>query len=484
MNFFPLIIHGFGNKFADYPKVEAEAKLVAEDLGIDYLWNDLEYRDAAKEDGEMIQSALDSEECIPGNGDWAVKLGVNLYYSANLSRSPLYIKQMPYNSIIYNVFGRSSSNFPTENDVHGRGPGKQKKIVVAGKWCGKVWMSNQVHPLLARKDPEEQEEDRNFHVRVKPEEKPERKSESARKAEITASALRKPGRKRKMMVESGSSKKANNHEEREDPVGDSDDSLDDNSHQQRSRILRSKQVKQETPWRRNRCVEQRAREFDSFVEDELEGGPSTRLRKRIPKPPHKEMEAKPVVVKRQASRKKVKKTPVLKAPASFKTREEEEYPSDSEVVVSSRKRSKKAPAAKAPAGNYSNAKIQQVEEDEEEEYPCDMEGCSMSFSLKSELALHKKNICPVKGCGKKFFSHKYLVQHRRVHIDDRPLKCPWKGCKMTFKWAWARTEHIRVHTGARPYICTESGCGQTFRFVSDFSRHKRKTGHSAKKARG
>ncbi|KAK9278443.1 hypothetical protein L1049_028008 [Liquidambar formosana] len=36
-----------------------------------------------------------------------------------------------------------------------------------------------------------------------------------------------------------------------------------------------------------------------------------------------------------------------------------------------------------------------------------------------------------------------MVQHRRVHRDDRPLKCPWKGCKMTFKWAWTRTEHIR-----------------------------------------
>lgn len=462
----------------DYPKVEAEAKLVAEDLGIDYLWNDFVYRDATKEDGEMIQSALDSEECIPGNGDWAVKLGVNLYYSANLSRSPLYIKQMPYNSVIYNVFGRSSANSPTAPDVYGRGPGKQKKIVVAGKWCGKVWMSNQVHPLLAQKDPEEQEEDRNFHVWVKkPDEKPERKSESSRKAE-TSSAPRKSGRKRKMMVENGSTKKAN-RPEREDPVSDSDDAPDDNSHQQRTRILRSKQVKQETPRRRNSC-EQSAREFDSYVEDELEGGPSTRLRRRNPKPP-KELEAKPVV-KKQTGRRKVKKTPVLKAPASFKMREEEEYQSDSEVGaknISARKKAKKAPAAKAP-GNHNNAKIQ----DEEEEYQCDMEGCTMSFSSKPELALHKKNICPVKGCGKKFFSHKYLVQHRRVHIDDRPLKCPWKGCKMTFKWAWARTEHIRVHTGARPYICTEAGCGQTFRFVSDFSRHKRKTGHSAKKARG
>ncbi|KAE8672301.1 putative Zinc finger C-x8-C-x5-C-x3-H type family protein [Hibiscus syriacus] len=109
--------------------------------------------------------------------------------------------------------------------------------------------------------------------------------------------------------------------------------------------------------------------------------------------------------------------------------------------------------------------------------------CSMSLGSKQALLMHKRNICPVKERGKKFFSHKYLVQHRRVHLDDRPLKCPWKGCKMTFKWAWARTEHIRVHTGARPYVCAEEGRGQTFRFVSDFSRHKRKTGHVGKKGR-
>ncbi|KAH7314591.1 hypothetical protein KP509_21G009900 [Ceratopteris richardii] len=102
----------------------------------------------------------------------------------------------------------------------------------------------------------------------------------------------------------------------------------------------------------------------------------------------------------------------------------------------------------------------------------------MSFSSKQELNLHKRNACTFAGCGKRFGSHKYLLQHRRVHLDDRPLKCPWKGCKMTFKWKWACTEHYRVHTGERPYVCPIPECGRTFRFVSDFSRHKRKTGHT------
>lgn len=110
-------------------------------------------------------------------------------------------------------------------------------------------------------------------------------------------------------------------------------------------------------------------------------------------------------------------------------------------------------------------------------HKCDLDGCSMSFQTKAELLLHKGNRCPVEGCRKKFNSHKYSIQHQRVHDDDRPLKCPWNGCTMSFKWAWARTEHLRVHTGERPYVCKVEGCGLTFRFVSDFSRHRRKTGH-------
>ncbi|KAI5320129.1 hypothetical protein L3X38_039837 [Prunus dulcis] len=77
---------------------------------------------------------------------------------------------MAYNSVIYNAFGRTSpASSPTRIDVYGRRSGKQKKVV-AGKWCGKVWMSNQVHPYLAKKNPEE-EEHRSFHAWAMPDEK-------------------------------------------------------------------------------------------------------------------------------------------------------------------------------------------------------------------------------------------------------------------------------------------------------------------------
>ena len=152
----------------------AEAKLVAEELGIDSLCDEISFRVATKEDEKRIHLSLDSEDAIPGNKDWAVKLGINLFYNTNLSRSPLYNKQMPYNSIIYNAFGHSSpASWPNKYD-NGRRPARQRKVV-ARKLCGRVWMSNQVHPFLVQKDPEEQELERSLHAWPTPDENFERK---------------------------------------------------------------------------------------------------------------------------------------------------------------------------------------------------------------------------------------------------------------------------------------------------------------------
>ncbi|GFP82865.1 probable lysine-specific demethylase elf6 [Phtheirospermum japonicum] len=140
--------------------------------------------------------------------------------------------------------------------------------------------------------------------------------------------------------------------------------------------------------------------------------------------------------------------------------------------------SNKNPVEATPAVKKSR-KVTNKKGNQAGHYKCELDGCTMSFGTKAELTLHKGNRCPVKGCRKKFSSHKNAVQHKRVHDDERPLKCSWKGCTVSFKWAWARTEHLRLHTGERPYECKVNGCGLTFRFVSDFSRHRRKTGHCA-----
>ncbi|KAK1294946.1 Lysine-specific demethylase REF6 [Acorus calamus] len=368
----------------NYTKIEELAKLLSEELDMDYEWKDIDPKEPVEEDEERLRLALEDEEAIPSIRDWTVKLGINLFHSSNLSKSPLYSKQMPYNKVTYKAFGRScSGNSPTKPSV-GRKPGRQKKIVVAGKWCGKskknLFCNLSLHKLIRHPRPRQN--------RV-----------------LSRSRGGQGGRGETHSVEPSLKKQKPEEEE-----------AFENSSMSGGRVLRSGSVKHGTP-----------------LLDESEGGPSTRLRARPVKP--------------EGSKSKVKQ------PKNKKSEKKKKHQSDDTNTI----------------------------EDEGLEYQCDVEGCTMSFGTKHDLVVHKKNICPVKGCGKKFFSHKYLVQHRRVHLDDRPLKCPWKGCKMSFKWAWARTEHIRVHTGARPYVCKESGCGQTFRFVSDFSRHKRKTGHSVKK---
>lgn len=421
----------------EYPKVEGQAKLVAEELGIDYLWKGIHFREATNDDKEKIRSALDDEQIVPGPGDWAVKLGINLYFSANLSKSPLYSKQMPYNAVLYKAFGRRSPvDSPTKPKVSLRKPGRQKKIVVAGKWCGRVWMTSQVHPYLANRDSEEQESE-SIPLNRDTDHEPEtpvtdinlvEKRMLPKEKSLPTTIPRKSGRKRRKLFEDAVSKKAKSPEADDTPI--SVENSPENPSSRCQRVLRSR-VKHED-----------AASNDSNFNEE-NGGSSMCLRRRTSKLKEVKTKAKEVrpkpAVERHLRKRKVKKAP-----------------SNNDVAV----------------------------KDEEAEYQCNVDGCTMGFCTKQELMLHKRNICSVKGCGKKLFSHKYLMQHRRVHMDDRPLKCPWKGCKMTFKWAWARTEHIRVHTGVRPYMCREPGCGQTFRFVSDFSRHKRKTGHSVKKGRG
>ncbi|PPS12676.1 hypothetical protein GOBAR_AA07957 [Gossypium barbadense] len=310
-------------------EIEAEAKSVAEELGIDHPCNDILFGDATVDDEERIRSALDSEDAIPGNGDWAVKLGINLFYSANLSHSTLYSKQIAYNCVIYSAFGRMR-----ENDSR-----------------------HQLTRFPRREQIQCMERSDSF-------------SDDSLEDNHQQQCWRIPRSKIAKFTD------------REDS---SFDSLNGNSHQttnvkqgkcRTTKQVVSQQVKQGTLENRNAKMKQRCRQCDSYVEDEI-GEPSTHLRKRIRKSP-KESETK-LKEKKQTGKKKVKNASNSKTLAAQDTAEVR---------------------------------------DEEPEYQCDMEGCIMSFSSKQELILHKRNICPVKGC-EKFFSHKYLVQHRQVQMCEK-----------------------------------------------------------------
>ncbi|KAL8159864.1 hypothetical protein V2J09_001401 [Rumex salicifolius] len=108
---------------------------------------------------------------------------------------------------------------------------------------------------------------------------------------------------------------------------------------------------------------------------------------------------------------------------------------------------------------------------------CEINQCRKHFKTKAELLLHKQNRCSHEGCGKKFPSHSKFLNHLNSHDKEQSFECTWKGCKMAFNSESAKTEHMQTHMGARPYQCEFEGCGLAFRYLSEFSRHRRRTGH-------
>ncbi|TVU48369.1 hypothetical protein EJB05_08003, partial [Eragrostis curvula] len=121
-----------------------------------------------------------------------------------------------------------------------------------------------------------------------------------------------------------------------------------------------------------------------------------------------------------------------------------------------------------------NSPARKVKKMKTNKFECNIDYCRMTFKTKTELSVHKKNMCTVKSCSRHFRSHKYLRRHQSVHNDDMPYKCPWEGCSIAFKWPWDRAEHFQVHAGAKPYKCMTPGCSKIYKFVSDFSRHRRR----------
>jgi hypothetical protein len=438
----------------EYLKIEAEARCLAAELEVEYDWKDIHFRKANREDREMIQELLQDEESIPTSSDWTVKLGTNLYYSANLAKSPSHNKEIPYNRVIYRAFGCNSSpnNSPEKLKTCERSQGRQKKIVIAGQWCGKVWMSNQVHPILAQRiEGSELEETDDSSV-----------VEASKHNISTATAVTKSRKKRESMT-----------------LEETDTKRPKQTEEYSSRALkRVAQVSSPSPTGIVLRISSRVANRPNKVKSEMTEEEEDDTSHWRTGPPHKtEFEAgKKMKISRGA-----KKT-ALTAP-----KDEEEHPNSAEgsPVSSDAKwdlyprKHRTRTEAKIQLKKATGVKKRTPRETMHvEEYTCSIEGCDTSFDTKKELSLHERDICPVEGCGKKFFTHRYLLQHHKVHTDHRPLKCPWEGCGMAFKWTWSRTEHLRVHTGDRPYVCHEPGCAQTFRFVSDFCRHKRNTGHS------
>ncbi|KAF7039230.1 hypothetical protein CFC21_049273 [Triticum aestivum] len=526
----------------EYLKIEAEARSLAAELEVEHGWKDIHFREANMEDRKMIEELLQDEESIPTSSDWAVKLGTNLYYSANLAKSPLHNKQIPYNRVIYRAFGCSSpDNSPVKLENCEGSQDRQKKIVLAGRWCGKAWMSNQVHPFLAQRieTSELEEADKSSGVEAS-----KRKSstitnvpKSSKKRENMAVEVT-TDTKRPRLAEGHSSKalkgvaevshpaptavvprvssriadranklKSEMTEEDDDPACRPKPKVTSHSRRRPPKKIEVEAKKQMKMSKGDKMMVPTAPNDDEEHPSAAKGGPSAGPATKLELSPRKHR-TRTKTMKQLKKATGEERTPrdhpmhvegytcsIEGCSMSFDTRNELSLHEldicpvkgcgkkffthkfllqHRKVHTETMKQLKKATGEeRAPRDHPMRV----------EGYTCGIESCSMSFDTKKELSLHERDICPVNGCGKKFFTHKYLLQHRKVHTEDRPLKCPWEGCDVAFKWAWARTEHLRVHTGDRPYVCREPGCAETFRFVSDSSRHKRETGHSTKQTK-
>ncbi|XP_071734573.1 lysine-specific demethylase ELF6-like [Rutidosis leptorrhynchoides] len=487
---------------SDFQKIKAQASDIADQIGSTFRYNDVQLDDAKPDELDLINLAIDSEQEDGSVENWTSKLNVNLRQSVKL-RPKLSADKIHYalnmdalfadasrvssavsrSTILQWQATRSRSNRRFNYPIK-----KSPKTIIKVKHVelkeklNEAQMANKDGKLIqySRKKVKSKQQDCVISIPEKPDIQEESVLSQVEVNVFSAPVAEDTEARTFMEMEGGSVSCAttieNSENDKDDinadvssmqdktssvatendsveqsyedglmqvsadePVIDSDDTTkkgqvnDENnavsslkSGSKRKREVESLQIDEKTAY------------FDGFIKSPCEG-----LRPRGGKQVHKD---KDVIL---ISKKVIGDKPTKKVNTSV-------------GVEKSAKKSK-----------GSNVKTPQ-----KGSHKCDLEGCKLSFKTKTELSLHRKNRCPHEGCGKKFSTHRYAVLHLRVHEDNRPLKCTWEGCNMTFKWAWARTEHLRVHTGERPYKCKIEGCGLTFRFVSDYSRHRRKTGHN------
>ena len=81
----------------------------------------------------------------------------------------------------------------------------------------------------------------------------------------------------------------------------------------------------------------------------------------------------------------------------------------------------------------------------------------------------KRYFCEL--CTKGFTQKGGLINHSRIHRNERPYSCGWAGCTRAFVQKCNLTRHERVHSGEKPYQCPVDGCGKRFNRKHGLAQH-------------
>lgn len=161
---------------ADFNDYEVRAKQLTEEFGVEHTWTHIPFTEGTDDEVRTVSTAVDVEDEDRRVNDWVMQMGLFFHHrfkerdseSSDDAQNPNEDFRAGPFSIVNQ--GKPSRNrlmagrlgLSRKSDIHRR-PGahitvrysrrapkmsKKKKCTVAGKWCGKVWRVNQVHPFL------------------------------------------------------------------------------------------------------------------------------------------------------------------------------------------------------------------------------------------------------------------------------------------------------------------------------------------------
>ncbi|CAG2107080.1 unnamed protein product [Medioppia subpectinata] len=117
------------------------------------------------------------------------------------------------------------------------------------------------------------------------------------------------------------------------------------------------------------------------------------------------------------------------------------------------------------------------ETDRKKSHFCDV--CGDGFFDKESLKSHtirkhlpkteRKFKCDFDGCRYSCLYQHQMLEHQKVHSDDKPWVCD--QCDYTAKSKWTFRKHYRKHTKEKPFLCTE--CDYASSLSSNLTRHLR-----------